>query len=285
MVFKNNIDDDHSNINSDPISLMPLAGALLCDQTTCSISHFLNVVRAKLALRNSKRIRPSFVIIDFSAALLNAVLNAFNTENIHSHLRRCYKLLAGGMDAEQLKNITFIRLCCAHTMKAFSRSLNKLKINSQYRYDCLSLFAMLLNMSNFDEIFKFYSQIINIYANPSLTNAKDIVDELLASNCLDGFEFEEICNSTINEEVEKDDEKIIEDIDDLIVTDAAIIHQSPFNVKARERLELLDRIINKVPLDVDPTNPLYSKDVVLLFYKWYAYLPLWTGLLTDYKER
>ena len=84
MVFKDNIpdDDDNNNLNSDPIGLMPLAGALLCDQTTCSISHFLNVVRSKLALRNSKRIRPSFVVIDFSAALLNAVLIAFNTENI-----------------------------------------------------------------------------------------------------------------------------------------------------------------------------------------------------------
>ncbi|CAF1169875.1 unnamed protein product [Rotaria sordida] len=107
MVFKDNVDDNNIDINFDPQSLIPLAGALLCDQTTCSILHFLNVVRAKLALRNSKRIRPSFVIIDFSAALLNAVLDAFNTENIHSHLRRCFNVLAGAMDAEQLRNITF----------------------------------------------------------------------------------------------------------------------------------------------------------------------------------
>ena len=170
-------------------------------------------------------------------------------------------------------------------MKAFSRSLNKMKINNRDRYDCLSLFAMLLNMSDFDEIFKFYSQIINIYGNPTLTSAKELVDKLIASNHLDGFEFEDICNSTINEELENKDEKIIEDIDDLMITDDAIIHQSPFNVKAREKLELLDRIVNKISSNVDPTNPLYSKNIVLLFYKWFAYLPLWTCLLTDYKER
>ena len=51
------------------------------------------------------------------------------------------------------------------------------------------------------------------------------------------------------------------------ISDAAIIHQSPFNVKARERLELLDRIINKIPLKDKPTNSLYSREIVLLFYK------------------
>ncbi len=194
-------------------------------------------------------------------------------------------VLAGVMDAEQLRNITFVRLCCAHTMKAFSRSLNKMKISKVARHNCLSLFAMLLNMCNFNQIFKLYSQIIDIYANPHLKNATDILAELIESKGVYDSEFEEIYNTINNDEVEKDDDKPLEIIDDLYVSDAAIIHQSPFNVKARQRLELLDRIINKVPLEAHPTNPLYSREIVMLFYKWYAYLPLWTGLLTDYKER
>jgi hypothetical protein len=140
-------------------------------------------------------------------------------------------------------------------------------------------------MCNFNQIFKLYSQIIDIYANPHLKNATDILAELIESKGVYDSEFEEIYNTINNDEAEKDDDKPLEIIDDLYVSDAAIIHQSPFNVKARQRLELLDRIINKVPLEAKPTNPLYSREIVLLFYKWYAYLPLWTGLLTDYKER
>ena len=33
------------------------------------------------------------------------------------------------------------------------------------------------------------------------------------------------------------------------------------------------------------TNPLCSRRIVLVFYKWFAYLPLWTSLLTKFEER
>jgi len=189
------------------------------------------------------------------------------------------------MDEEQLRKITFVRLCAAHAMKAFSRSLNKMKINNEDRHNCMSLFAMMLNMCNLDQIFKLYSQIIEIYGNPYSTDAKNILARLLESNRLDGFDIDEICGNTDKNEVEKEDGKPLEIIDDIYVSDEAIIYQSPFNIKTRERLELLDRIINKVHLKAEPTNSLYSREIVLLFYKWYAYLPLWTGLLTDYKGR
>ena len=110
----------------DPCNTLPLSGALLCDQTAASITSYFNCVRSKLALR-CKTARPSFVVIDFSAALLNSVLSSFNVENTRNNLHRCFNTINFAYDTSQLRDMTFVRLCCAHVMKAFSRSLHKIE--------------------------------------------------------------------------------------------------------------------------------------------------------------
>jgi hypothetical protein len=32
-------------------------------------------------------------------------------------------------------------------------------------------------------------------------------------------------------------------------------------------------------------NPLFSKELIKIFYKWIAYLPIFTGLMHKYQER
>ncbi|CAF1541941.1 unnamed protein product, partial [Didymodactylos carnosus] len=53
--------------------IMPHSGALLRDYTAASITSYFNFFRGKIAIR-SKVARPAFVVIDFSAALINSVL-------------------------------------------------------------------------------------------------------------------------------------------------------------------------------------------------------------------
>ena len=77
MVFKD---------GTDPINTIPLAHAFLSNHTVPSIAYFLGNVANEITNLKKKLVRPSFFVIDFSAALVNSILQAFNEENINTHL-------------------------------------------------------------------------------------------------------------------------------------------------------------------------------------------------------
>ena len=62
--------------------------------------------------------------------------------------------------------MTFVRLCCAHVMKAFSRSLHKIETSTDARRQIMMLFAILLNSYNIDGIFDLYEEIMKVYGDP-----------------------------------------------------------------------------------------------------------------------
>lgn len=259
-------------------SILPLSSALLCDQSSGAITSYFNSVLGKLALR-SKTARPSFVVIDFSAALLNSTLSSFNVENINNHLRRCSNTLAGAYTTSQLRTMTFVRLCCSHVMKAFARSLHKIENSKEARRRLMSLFATLLNTNTVDGAFDLYGQIMNIYADPYAEHSLRKLSSLL--DTIDPTE-DEIARYL-------DDDNHVEEpphfLDEIDITKDAIIHQSPFNVKARARIPFLARLIRKELVTPPSTNSLYSPKIVQLLYKWFAYLPLWSCVMTDFVDR
>ncbi|CAF2115689.1 unnamed protein product [Rotaria magnacalcarata] len=270
MVFKDN-----------DSSIMSLSGTLLTDHTVASITSYFNCLRSKLAMR-SKSARPSFVVIDFSAALINSVLASFNVENIHSYLRRCYNTIDRTYDTKQLQNMTFLRLRCSHAMKAFSRSLFKLNVSKDNRHALMSLFAVLLNSTNFHGALSLYVQIILTYGDPNSETSPDALKSLLSKSDLSNFDV----NPFLEEKDVQDDKSLTQDfLDELDITTDPIIHQSPFNVKACDGIPALRRIMEKQKLDIKPSNSLYSIKIIQLFHKWFAYLPLWSCIMTDFFDR
>ncbi|CAF3355148.1 unnamed protein product [Rotaria socialis] len=176
----------------------------------------------------SKSARPSFVVIDLSAALINSVLASFNVENIHSYLRRCYNTIDRAYDTKQLQNMTFLRLCCSHAMKAFSCSLLKLNVSKDNRHTLMSLFAVLLNSTNFYGALSLYVQIILIYGDPNSETSPDALKSLLSKSDLSDFDV----NPFLEEKDDQDDKPLTQDfIDELDITTDPIIHQSPSGVE------------------------------------------------------
>ncbi|CAF1436149.1 unnamed protein product [Didymodactylos carnosus] len=228
-------------------SIMPLSGALLSDHTAASITSYFNCVRNKLAIR-SKVARPAFIVTDFSAALINSVLASFNVEKIHNHLRRCYNTLDRAYDTKQLRNMTFVRLCCCHAMKAFSRSLFKLDISKETRHYLMSLFAILLNSTDVEGAFDLYEQIMNIYGNPYFEHSSNALALLLNKSDLSQFDIKPFLSES---DVQDDNPNQQDFLDELGITTNPIIHQSPFNVKARARIPALRRVIDKETLNID----------------------------------
>jgi hypothetical protein len=262
-------------------SILPLSGSLLSDHTAASITSYFNFLQSKLAIR-SKAARPAFVIIDFSAALINSVLASFNVENIHSYLRRCYNTIDHVYDTKQLRNMTFLRLCCAHAMKAFSRSLFKLNVSKETHHHLMSFFAILLNSTEFEGAFDLYAHIIYIYGDPYSETSSEALTLLLSRSDLSEFDIKPFLEES---DVQDDKPNKQDFLDETDITTDPIIHQSPFNIKACARIPPLRRIIEKQKLDTEPCNSLYSPKIIHLLYKWFAYIPLWSCIMTDFFER
>jgi hypothetical protein len=262
----------------DPSNNLPLSGALLCDQTAASITSYFNLMRARLALR-SKVARPSFVVIDCSPALLNSVLSSFNVQNVHNYLRQCMNTLDRAYDTSQLRTMTFVRFCCSHVMKAFSRSLFQIEKSKEARRNIMTLFAVLLNCSNVDGAFDLYERIINIYANPYDEHTPEMLSSLLSNSNIEEFPIESYVDDVENAEYEP------HFFDEININTDPIIHQSPFNIKSCDRIPFLSQIIRKEPVKNKPTNPLFSIKIVKMFYKWFGYLPLWSNIMTEYIDR
>jgi len=261
--------------------IMPLSGALLSDHTSASITSYFIWLRSKLAMR-SKVARPAFVIIDFSAALINSVLASFNVETIHSYLRRCYKTLHRVYDTKQLRNITFLRLCCSHAMKAFSRGLFKINVSKETHHHLMTLFAILLNCTDLEGAFDLYAHIIYIYGDPYSETPNGALALLFGKSDLSQIDIEPY----LEEKDVEDDKPMKQDfLDETDITTDPIIHQSPFNIRACADIPALRRIIEKEKLEREPCNPLYSTKIIHLLHKWFAYIPLWSCMMTDFFER
>ena len=59
---------------SDPINNIPVAHAILTDNTVPSIGYFLGNIAHSITNYKKKLVLPSFFVIDFSAALMNLSL-------------------------------------------------------------------------------------------------------------------------------------------------------------------------------------------------------------------
>ncbi|CAF4883505.1 unnamed protein product [Rotaria socialis] len=271
----------------DSSNLLPLAGALLTDHTTASIASWLLKVRHSIAVTHGRFLRPSYIVIDFSPALLNALLLSMNQTNIHSYLRWCFNAVKKNYTSEQLHSISCIRFCCAHVMHAFTRSLSKIKIEKKIRQKATVIFGVLLNCNDFEQIYELIGCIVCIFGSSELDNAEEYLDNVIKA----GGDFNSDFETFIEDESISDTQRFIEQelstLDDNFLSTAPILHQSPFTKLACERspalLTLIDK--SKMPNEKDIKNSFFSKELIKVFYKWIAYLPLFTGLMHRFYER
>ncbi len=106
-----------------------------------------------------------------------------------------------------------------------------------------------------------------------------------------GDEFNSDFRTFLDDEDITDAQRLVEqelaELDDNFLSSEPILHQSPFTKLARERSPILSTLINpsKKANQSKIKNPFYSKELIKIFYKWIAYLPIFTGLMDQFQER
>jgi hypothetical protein len=268
----------------DPSNLLPLGVGLLSDHTTAGISAFLLSIRKLMVAVKRKYRPPSFFVCDFSLAIMNSLLIIFNHEDMDRHLKRCWSILHKEYLSSELRSSFVIRICCAHVMHAFVRYLHKIKIKKDERHQCTKLFAILVNTDTLENSLALFDKILTIYGDANASNADQLLSHIInVTNVLD-FDLREL----LKDEIEAADESLTPPIEDTFASSDAIIHASPFTCEIRKRFPRLENIL-KPKKDKNnnniASNPHYSREIILILYRWYAYLPLWTCIMSDYYER
>lgn len=164
-------------------------------------------------------------------------------------------------------------------MKAFARSLRKLGISRELCQKINSLFGILVNSTNLSGGLDLFDTIIKIFADPALANAETLLNFSLNKNDVEETDLDVLLERNI------EDEKEDSFLDEMDVSNDRIIHRSPFSVIALTRSSHLNAIIRKQNNKVKVDNQLFSIPIVQLLYKWFAYFPLWSSVLTNFIER
>lgn len=90
---------------------LPVAELLTNNHTVPSISYWL--LQFLHQIQQLTGLKISHVETDFSWALLQAVLLAFNREDIFAYLRRCFAITQGKRKLKTIKKYTVLHLCAA----------------------------------------------------------------------------------------------------------------------------------------------------------------------------
>ena len=133
----------------------PVAEMLSSSHTKVTVEHFLNSIVHQLQKISTGRVIPSVVETDFSWALIQAVLQSVNHQDIVMYLRLAWKVLTSKKPWPA--GVTKVHICCAHFMHLMSRNLKRVcsdKGLRQYTLHCTGLLVMSKTLSSASSILK-----------------------------------------------------------------------------------------------------------------------------------
>ena len=158
---------------------VPPAHAILIDHTALGISYLLGNVIHSVKKVNAEPI-PLFIIIDFSSALMNAVLQQFNIETIKNRLNRCWNATQGKYNTAEIRECSSIHLCCCHLMHPIARSTNTVHIEENLRQAIVYIFAYMLCSNDINQLYDTLGLVIDVSSDPAQQRAEENLEKLMS---------------------------------------------------------------------------------------------------------
>ncbi|EFN77632.1 120.7 kDa protein in NOF-FB transposable element, partial [Harpegnathos saltator] len=233
-----------------------------------------------------KRKWPFFkvVVVDWSWALINSLMNEWNRCNIREYLERIYSSLDKGTPIED--TLLIVHTCCAHFMKRVSSYIQKkfpkcIEIKT-FLLECVAIMLMSTQFILLDEIFE---EFITILLKPEEEKSQINIIRLnqlrIKAGISDRTDFEENREDEEEEEEEKkEDENQDFEYENVFINkknEGRIFNASPFfrrynykYVHLKERIQESDNITNKY------YNPEIAEYIT---YKLMPFVPMWSSIL------
>jgi hypothetical protein len=263
---------------------LPVCDILTTRHTSESIQARLLTCNHSVSVVNAnKLVKPKYIVVDFSYALINACVRSFNDESLSRYLRRCHRYLMINSTADVIANTSFIVLCNAHMVKTVLRRVASVEPNAYKRKLILLLFTALMKTHSLLAASTVYNLIhvvlccrCNSYV---VTEAKQQLTALLMgeddASLLQGYD---------NEQQQDIDSR--NDDDDCTHDDLRTLkEQSPFTEYFRTALTSPVDDDENEPVPDIPDNDWYSPTGFSVITEYVHLYPLWSAALQHEPER
>ena len=151
---------------------LPVLEFVSTSHTGDTLSYVMKRFLADVRIVNGGRsIQPGHIVTDFSYAIINAVLDAFNHQTLCDYLNYCFSVFQYKQSASSLRSRTFVGLCVSHMIKAVS---NRLKSNGKkkcVRKKILVMFAALTTTASVEAAAVMYRNVYTVLCSANLTVA------------------------------------------------------------------------------------------------------------------
>ena len=229
------------------------------------------------------KLRVNQVETDYSWALLQSVLLAFNKESITSYLDRAFAICSKLKTWKDIKMFTVLHLCSAHIIKAVSQAIGRKTTDKGLKEFATFAFARLQNSTSMNAALKIFRSLCTILTGKYNTDT-------IQSNLKAMQDLINKCNLSNMEDAEKlEDSPLAEVEDDEERRNAhTIIGRSPFTHQFKKVLEEVQSDLEKEDAEGtnEEENPYFCPDIVaVLFENYLGIFPLWSGLLLGNLKR
>ncbi|KAJ8034784.1 hypothetical protein HOLleu_21770 [Holothuria leucospilota] len=179
---------------------IPVCEMLSNDQHASEIKHFLTrFINAAGKGKLSGSTVPRRVEIDFSWAMIQSVLSAFNGEDCKSYLTRTYHIVTGKHSESKIEGFTYPHMCAAHMIKDISQHLRKETEDKQKKQFALYCFALLQTATSLQEGKEIFAHMCRVFQTPkksasmlqSLQNLQQLIMKSGLENDVDEDTFQE----------------------------------------------------------------------------------------------
>ena len=154
---------------------VPVLDFLTTDHRAVNIANLLQVFTSIVdSMHRNDRVRPKYVCVDFSFAMINSVVKVFCGKELLSYLFFCHKVLRRNVLLQRIQRASFVVVCAAHMIKTMLRRLVKVMDNATQRQLVAVWFVALQRAVNLSTAIKIFSDIRTCLCMPVTDERKQL---------------------------------------------------------------------------------------------------------------
>ncbi|KAG9260553.1 hypothetical protein AMEX_G256 [Astyanax mexicanus] len=258
---------------------VPVCEMLTNEHSVPPITFWL--MKFTLDLAKYTQIRVRQVETDFSWALIQSALLAFNKEHILSYLDRAHTVCRGEKTWAEIRQFTVLHLCAAHILKAVTQAIGRQTEDKGLKEFATFVFARLQNATSLEvalDIFRsFCFVLLAERKSRSVKNNLNVLEDIISKSQVtlgDTKELEQHCKiQTCDSEEEKSSAK-------------TIMGRSPFSKEFQQVLDMVKVQVANEKSESSEDNPYYCPGIIkILFDSYLGLFPMWSGLLLGNLKR
>ena len=255
------------DVNQPPL---PIAELISNVHSVPHLTHWLMSIRHAIITISTTTEMPAKVEVDFSWALINSAVLAFNQCSVREYLDVTWRILSGKKKILANGNgLCVVHICCSHFIHAVAINLKRFFGKNKIFYFVMKCIAKMLECMDLDSLAQCVVQFVNCFQCETLTN-----DTISAHNFFNGVDVsygidtgEYIFTDSDNEQCQ-------------IMNICSLRESSPFT-------KYFNNIVTKCRETIEDTNDndnekncnYYPSIIDKIMKEYLPLVPLWSGLM------